>query len=363
MSKQLVTPRNLSPKHAGLQFVLLGFLLASAACRPDGLNTHSHISPVPPHWTTEGAPAVVKATNTPTTRNTATSSPTPQPLTVCAPPRWLDAVAQSVETFSKPILAEHWNVKDCVDPAAEIAQGLAHMALVSGDEGVLVGSIPLALVVPFGSSQVSLTLEQAQQVQDQGSSVIETLDWMDVSPDQTVLRVDGAHPTDPDYPLQQPWSVTAAAGFEDTAAELAQALAAAISGDAAVQLAAVGDVMLDRRLGDMIASGWVEYPFENVSALLSSADLTVGNLESALGDVGSAADKGYTFQAPPQAAQTRDRDCRRRGRRDRGAHALHHRDQRLEACVSGVCGCASRVERLRHALLGRDPHAGGSGLG
>jgi poly-gamma-glutamate synthesis protein (capsule biosynthesis protein) len=37
--------------------------------------------------------------------------------------------------------------------------------------------------------------------------------------------------------------------------------------------------------------------------LLSQADITVGNLECALGDVGQPAAKSYTFQAPPQAAE------------------------------------------------------------
>ena len=37
--------------------------------------------------------------------------------------------------------------------------------------------------------------------------------------------------------------------------------------------------------------------------LLTPADLTVGNLESALGDLGSPVNKGYTFRAPVEAAE------------------------------------------------------------
>jgi len=62
--------------------------------------------------------------------------------------------------------------------------------------------------------------------------------------------------------------------------------------------------MLDRRLGDIIASGWVEYPFEEVVEILSGADLTVGNLESALGNQGEAVDKDFIYQAPAEAART-----------------------------------------------------------
>jgi poly-gamma-glutamate synthesis protein (capsule biosynthesis protein) len=37
---------------------------------------------------------------------------------------------------------------------------------------------------------------------------------------------------------------------------------------------------------------------------LTAADVTIGNLESSLGDVGQPANKSYTFQAPPDAAKS-----------------------------------------------------------
>ncbi|MGB1251639.1 MAG: CapA family protein [Candidatus Promineifilaceae bacterium] len=67
-------------------------------------------------------------------------------------------------------------------------------------------------------------------------------------------------------------------------------------------LAFVGDVMLGRSLGQYINWGQSDYPFRHVRESLASADFTIANLESALGDVGKRAPKGYTFQAPPAAA-------------------------------------------------------------
>jgi len=71
-----------------------------------------------------------------------------------------------------------------------------------------------------------------------------------------------------------------------------------------IKIAAVGDIMLDRSLGSMIARGETSYPFDQVSEALSAADLTLGNLESSLGNSGQPALKSYTFQAPPEAARS-----------------------------------------------------------
>jgi poly-gamma-glutamate synthesis protein (capsule biosynthesis protein) len=61
--------------------------------------------------------------------------------------------------------------------------------------------------------------------------------------------------------------------------------------------------MLDRSLGTVIEQGNLAYPFAQVAQQLTAADVTVGNLESALGDVGEPAAKRYTFRAPPAAAE------------------------------------------------------------
>ncbi|MEM9776925.1 MAG: CapA family protein, partial [Chloroflexota bacterium] len=69
-----------------------------------------------------------------------------------------------------------------------------------------------------------------------------------------------------------------------------------------IHLAAVGDIMLDRRLGDAIKNGSVDYPFEKMIDWLVPADLTIGNFESAIGTLGKPIEnKSYPFQAPPEA--------------------------------------------------------------
>ena len=69
-----------------------------------------------------------------------------------------------------------------------------------------------------------------------------------------------------------------------------------------VTIAAVGDIMLDRSVAEWITPEHPEGPFAHVLDILQSADLTVGNLESAVSDLGQAGQKSYTFRAPPLAA-------------------------------------------------------------
>ena len=74
--------------------------------------------------------------------------------------------------------------------------------------------------------------------------------------------------------------------------------------DYEIEIAAVGDIMLDRRLGDALINGDLDYPFELMRPWLEPADVTVGNFESALGDLGQPAEgKSFPFQSPPQAAE------------------------------------------------------------
>lgn len=69
-----------------------------------------------------------------------------------------------------------------------------------------------------------------------------------------------------------------------------------------VRLAAVGDLMLARSIGDALKRNPQDSPFAKVAAALRDADVTVGNLECAIGTGGRPAPKGYTFRAPPAAA-------------------------------------------------------------
>lgn len=69
-----------------------------------------------------------------------------------------------------------------------------------------------------------------------------------------------------------------------------------------VVLAAVGDMMLARTIGNRLQSQGGEVIFGKVSHLLQAADLAVGNLECAIGLRGEPQPKSYRFLAPPVAA-------------------------------------------------------------
>ena len=72
---------------------------------------------------------------------------------------------------------------------------------------------------------------------------------------------------------------------------------------ARVLIAAVGDVMLGRSVGWRMEAEGPAMPFAAVGDILGGADITVANLESAIGVTGRAEPKAYTFRAPPVAAE------------------------------------------------------------
>ena len=65
-----------------------------------------------------------------------------------------------------------------------------------------------------------------------------------------------------------------------------------------------GDLMLARSIGDIILAEGPQAPWEGIADELAAADLRVGVLETAVGSAGVAEDKAYTFQAPPEAADS-----------------------------------------------------------
>lgn len=242
---------------------------------------------------------------------TATASPTPVPPTATAPPTATPvptptpvplirvAVADGFADFYGPLPA----LPAPLVLTADAADGW-EVAIVRADSAEsaprLIGQRPLAAVVPF-TATVNATLADA---------VIQP--WSANRPDQRTLRLDGLHPGDwPDQPYPadylESWQVVTAPGADATVAAAADALLAVLTAgrapDRVVHLAAVGDIMLDRALGDQIRWGRVPFPFEQVGDVLRAADYTVGNLESALGDAGAPVAKSYTFRAPPAAAE------------------------------------------------------------
>src|SRR5258707_387409 len=67
----------------------------------------------------------------------------------------------------------------------------------------------------------------------------------------------------------------------------------------AITLAAVGDIMLGRSIGAALQRDPSGTPFADIVEQLRAPDITVGNLECALGMEGKPAAKGYTFLGPP----------------------------------------------------------------
>lgn len=76
------------------------------------------------------------------------------------------------------------------------------------------------------------------------------------------------------------------------------------SGPGTVTLMAVGDIMLARTIGDMIETEGMEAPFAFTAETLSTADITLGNLECAISNRGIPEEKKYTFEAPRAAAES-----------------------------------------------------------
>ncbi len=70
----------------------------------------------------------------------------------------------------------------------------------------------------------------------------------------------------------------------------------------AITLAAVGDIMLGRSIGAALQRDPSGTPFADIVEQLRAPDITVGNLECALGMEGKPAAKGYTFLGPPSGA-------------------------------------------------------------
>ncbi len=176
--------------------------------------------------------------------------------------------------------------------------------LVLGDKGIPAGSRSVAFTVPFTSELESITEDEARQILGNGHSLIESMDWSEMPLKRKALRVDGFLPHQRGYPILNDWSLEAIIGYEETAIKLAPFIQDRINEEFIVQLTAVGDIMLDRALGQAIWQGNIDFPFALVAEQLSSADITLGNLESALGDVGQPAEKSYTFRAPPAAAES-----------------------------------------------------------
>lgn len=234
---------------------------------------------------------------------TETSQPTPTSLpdswVLGIEARWMDAAETALAALPEGTLPIPIQLQ-VMDPS-EFDSDLASMDIVLKPDalGIPVTSRITALAVPWNAEWEHITLEEAQKIVEEGSPFVAVREWSELPPSLKPLRVDGFYPSQDDYPLRQSWSLHARPGLEEVAEQLALILAAETE-DRLIQLTTVGDIMLARRLGEVIANGDITYPFAAVQHLLTGADLTIGNLETALGIGGNPEAKGYTFLAPPE---------------------------------------------------------------
>jgi len=283
--------------------ILLVTLLASSGCQLISPSV-STVKTIASPSAEQAQPAVHTQTNTPSQPEPAPTPEPSRPLRLGVPPQWAQAAAQAVENLSGAGSNWEWVVESSTALNESLAQGNFDLALLHDSDGIPAGSRPLSLAVPLSSSWTHISLPEAEQILAEGSAFVAVMDWSEVTPNMRSLLVDGRHPSDPDYPLRDEWSLHSSPGFEGATEELAPFLIQELTFDAVIHLAAVGDVMLDRALGEAVVAGDVGYPFAQIEGALSTADLTIGNLESALGDLGAPEDKGYTFRAPRETAET-----------------------------------------------------------
>jgi poly-gamma-glutamate capsule biosynthesis protein CapA/YwtB (metallophosphatase superfamily) len=245
---------------------------------------------------TETLPTPIPATNTPEAA-TAPPVPTPMPptptppapLTLAVPENWQPIIG---EALAGAVTSRIWQIVPATEPAdAQLSENGA---------GQLVWQEPIVLAVPFTTEWEMTTQAEAEMILANGHALAMVLPWSALTPDLKPLRVDGRFPTDPAYPFQNRLTLQ----INNSAAnKLLPILQTALAPEATIHLAAVGDIMLDRGPGIVLQQGNLAYPFAKVAELLQTTDITVGNVESALGNVGTPEIKSYPFRAPPEAAQ------------------------------------------------------------
>jgi len=99
-------------------------------------------------------------------------------------------------------------------------------------------------------------------------------------------------------PSTKPLEVTATPGVTQSVA-----LTTSSTPSKKVTLMAVGDIMLGRTIGTLIEEEGPPAPFSFTYETLSTADITLGNLECPISSRGSALDKTYAFRAPILAGE------------------------------------------------------------
>lgn len=297
-------------------FILVGSVIALSAC--GGSSTAS----IPPAQVEDAAPAASPAatatpepTITPQPTNTAESTapppptatpsptPTPQLISLAVGPELADELTAALPAIEEPVY--NWQLSVEEDPLAALAEGRADLVVARDAEGTVVREEPVAFAVPFTTNWELINTADADAMLANGHNIVRAIPWSEMTPENKALRVNGLHPTDPDYPYQARWSLVAAPGQDAAAAALAPHLVEALAPLPTIRIAAVGDVNYDRSPAYIIqTTGDLAYPLSRVQHVFEAADYTVANLETALGDVGEPAAKRYPFRSPPETAES-----------------------------------------------------------
>ena len=83
-----------------------------------------------------------------------------------------------------------------------------------------------------------------------------------------------------------------------------QALSESTGNANEISVVLVGDTMLAHKVAPIIKRKGVDYPYENVRAVLSQADIAVGNLEGPVATMGEPVpDKSFTFCSRPEVVK------------------------------------------------------------
>ena len=133
------------------------------------------------------------------------------------------------------------------------------------------------------------------------------LPWEAVDFRVRILSIEGFRPGptgSDDYPLvRRLWLTQQAPAPQSLVDALLQALR--YEPPPTAELVAVGDIMLDRLVRELIEENTVFYPFEGegIQSLLSGADIAFANLECPISDRGTRQDKGYEFRADPEVVE------------------------------------------------------------
>ncbi|HRO24463.1 MAG TPA: CapA family protein, partial [Promineifilum sp.] len=301
---------------AALLFTLILTVLALSACGGPSTTTTSPAQatsptiPATPEPTATPQPtataeptATIEPSATPPPTETPTPSPTPQTVTLVVAPEFEAETAAAL--VGVDYVSHRWQLIVEDDPAAILAEGRADLAIARGTEGTLVREEPLAFMVPFTYDWEQISAADAEAILANGHSLIRVVPWSAMTPDNKAMRVDGLHPTDPDYSYREYWSLVAAPGYEEAAAALAPLLSDALAPLPTIRIAAVGDINYDRSPAYIIqTTGDLAYPLSRVAHIFEAADYTIANLETALGDVGEPAAKRYPFRSPPETAES-----------------------------------------------------------